>query len=235
VNEKLTALKKNLHMVEALYLHIKNDLHLVYEFERHFDELKSTQFIRIPKMIREENRGTCIDLVLLFLSCVANIYLDPLYVHVRMSNEGKPVDHAMAAVWLSENRRPHFSEPLIPERQFGQLMGDGHILLIDCTGFATGFPSRPYKLSFEEAQQEAKRVLQTATFRFALDVRNAWRNGERPLPYDHIEILFRTLSTLRDEKINGALVNKLCEQYQNCETRYWIIRYREHSQFFVKL
>jgi hypothetical protein len=52
----------------ALYLHLKQDHRLRYEFERAFLEAKGVQRVRLPGEIRQENRGTCLDLALLFAS-----------------------------------------------------------------------------------------------------------------------------------------------------------------------
>src|SRR4051812_19437993 len=49
-------------MVEAIYLHLKQDYRLRYEYEAAFDEVTYEQQVRLPGTVREENRGTCLDL-----------------------------------------------------------------------------------------------------------------------------------------------------------------------------
>src|SRR5436305_2533334 len=58
--------------VEAIYLHLKQDHRLRYEYESAFDDVTHEQQVRLPGVIRQQNRGTCLDLALLFASCLAN-------------------------------------------------------------------------------------------------------------------------------------------------------------------
>jgi hypothetical protein len=164
---------------EALYLHLKNDHHLRYEFERRFDEATGRQFIRLPQHVQKENRGTCIDLVLLFLSCLANVKLWPVYIQVRLQNGSQVADHAIAGTWLEE---PAYDRPaLIGERCFCSLLLAERILVLDCTGFAEGYPGRQYKTSFTEARQEAQRLIEQHRLGFVVDIRKAWETGVQPV------------------------------------------------------
>jgi hypothetical protein len=166
-----------LGMAEALYLHVKNDYHLRYEYERGFNEATGEQFVRTPQMVGHENRGTCVDLVLLFLGCLANVRLWPVYIQIRIKSPwgDVEVDHALAATWLEE---PCYNRDVfINPARIHQYVSERRLLLLDCTGFVEGFPRRQYKLSFAESQEEAQELLKTNQFRFALDVRRAWETG----------------------------------------------------------
>jgi hypothetical protein len=163
-------------VVEALYLHLKQDYHLVYEWERAFDEVTHEQQVRLPQAVRSENRGTCIDLALLFLSCLANAKVWPIFVNVQGA-EG----HALAATWLTAPDPER--EVFLTLRALRRHLSAGTILAVEATGFAEGFPPRPHKVSFAEACREAQVLLDglpEEQFRFALDVRRAWENGVRP-------------------------------------------------------
>jgi hypothetical protein len=167
--------------VEALYLHLKNDYHLTYEFERRFDDAVSQQFIRLPRHLAREQRGTCIDLVLLFLSCLANVKVWPVYIHIRISSSSdqQAVDHALAGFWIEEpwpNRRV-----LLDDKTVRDHISSRRLRAIDCTGFAEGYPGRQHKLAFTEAEEEATDLLRKHEIRFALDVRKAWESGTIPL------------------------------------------------------
>jgi hypothetical protein len=99
--------------VEALYLHLKNDQHLRYEFERDFDERTGGQYVRVGRVLGEEGRGTCIDLVVLFLSCLSNVKLWPVYVQVRLPIPGSNlVDHALAGCWIDDPLRSRRAQGL---------------------------------------------------------------------------------------------------------------------------
>jgi hypothetical protein len=160
--------------VEALYLHLKNDAHLHYEYERAFDERTGHQVVRTGQLVGEESRGTCIDLVVLFLSSLANIKLWPVYVHIRLGDPALGVvDHALAGCWLQAP--PEGRDLFLTSQELTRRLADGDLLVLDCTGFVEGYPDRQHKLSFEEAREEARRLLAVAQLRFALDIRQAWR------------------------------------------------------------
>jgi len=164
-------------VVEALYLQLKNDHHFRYEDERGFDVVTGGQFIRLPQHIAQENRGTCMDLVLLFLGCLANVKLWPVYVQLRLRSENgdREVDHALTAIWLEE---PYFNrEVCLNLAHLHQWVANGRLLLLDCTGFVEGYPRRQYKLSFAEAREEAQKLLERNEARFAVDIRRAWETG----------------------------------------------------------
>jgi formylglycine-generating enzyme required for sulfatase activity len=189
--------------VEALYLHLKQDCHLIYCHEPAFDDVSGEQDIRLPAVTLYESQGTCIDLTLLFLSCLANVKLCPIFVQLH--------GHALAAVWVRppEPRRKTFLD--LAELR-SHLEGDA-VLAVECTGFAEGFPGRPYKVSFDEARQagrEMLRQLDAFAFRFALDVRRAWENDKvRPVTAWH-----RPKPSYRDE-----FTQKLAEQAERLRAR----------------
>jgi hypothetical protein len=160
-------------MVEAVYLHLKQDYHLIYEYERAFAEGTGAQQVRLPTTLLDENRGTCLDLALLFASCLTNAKLRPIVVGVRGAQ-----GHALAAVWLVEP--PADYEALLTLDSLREHLASGEMLAVECTGFVEETPHRTYKLSFDEACQEAREYLEklaSEDFGFALDVRRAWEQG----------------------------------------------------------
>ena len=165
-------------VVEALYLHLKNDYHLRYEYEARHDAKAQAQVIRLPQHIEQEGRGTCVDLVLLFLGCLANAKVHPVYVQLLLKNaKGEPIaGHALAGVWLVE---PYKKRPvLLSPELVRQSIERGQLLVLDCTGFAEGYPSRQYKISFEEALGEAKRLLEEYEVQCIVDIRKAWEKEQ---------------------------------------------------------
>jgi len=49
--------------------------------------------VRLPATIGQENRGTCLDLALLFACCLANAKLCPIGIVIH--------GHALAACWVT--------------------------------------------------------------------------------------------------------------------------------------
>lgn len=164
-------------VVEALYLHLKNDYHLRYEYEVRHNPVTETQVIRLPQHIEREGRGTCVDLVLLFLGCLANAKVKPVYVQLLLKNaKGELIaGHALAGAWLVE---PYKKGPVLLSLDSArQYVNRGQLLLLDCTGFVEGYPSRQHKLSFDEAVDEAKRLLEEVEVQFVVDIRRAQEKG----------------------------------------------------------
>jgi formylglycine-generating enzyme required for sulfatase activity/tRNA A-37 threonylcarbamoyl transferase component Bud32 len=160
-------------VVASLYLHLKQDHRLRYEYERAFLEATGAQRVRLPGTIRQENRGTCLDLALLFASCLANAKLWPIVVVVH--------GHALTACWTATPDPAR--ETFITLDELRGRLDSGEIVAVECTGFVEGFPERPYRVSYAEACQKGRELLQglePGLFRFALDVQRAWQKGVRP-------------------------------------------------------
>jgi hypothetical protein len=156
---------------EAIYLHIKQERFLRYEIEAQFDPVTTAQNIRLPPVIQQVQIGTCIDLVLLFLSCLVSADLRPAYVHLR----GKGA-HALAGVWLTA---PDADCPFhLTIEQCKRQVALERLLLVECTGFAEGAPPRDRKLPFADACTDARVTIERhGGPGFALDIRRAWREG----------------------------------------------------------
>src|SRR4051812_34304320 len=82
--------------VEALYSHLMADHRLFYEFELAYDVTTGEQRVQPPAVTVRERKGTCIDLALLFLSCLAQAKLSPVYIQLNRPPDG----HALAAAWV---------------------------------------------------------------------------------------------------------------------------------------
>src|SRR5262249_455061 len=124
--------------VEAIYLHLEHAQHLRYEFERAFDVVSGEQRVRLPLQVGQQNRGTCLDLALLFASCLANAKLWPIVVVVG--------GHALAATWVTTPAPSR--KTFIPLDELRGHVDGGQIVAVECTGFVEGFPGRSHKLRF---------------------------------------------------------------------------------------
>lgn len=150
-------------MVEALYEELSS-LGITYaEVPASFEQIG--QKVRFPDQILADQIGCCLDLSLLFASCLEQMGLAPLIVVIR--------GHAFPAVWLVDDR---FPEGLVedPGRLRTQL-DLGQLLSWESTSITNG-------ASVRTAMAAARTHLQDdQTFSFALDVR-ACRSEFRPLP-----------------------------------------------------
>lgn len=132
-------------------------------FERH------GQLVRGPSDILSRQVGTCLDLTLLYASCLEQAGLNPLLVLI----EG----HAFAGVWLIDE---DFSTPVVDDaqalRKRGQLQ---EMIFVETTMFAGEHPAR-FKQAVEAG---AKHLAEEAPkeFEFAVDVKRARTARIRPL------------------------------------------------------
>jgi hypothetical protein len=151
-------------MAEAIYACLGNQYDLTYEFERWF--FQGQQTIRTPADIITAGRGTCLDLVILYLRCLANADLVPVFVHLIDRGEG----HALAGVRLSPRPSNKTGCRQIPWGEFQDLLSVGAILTIECTGCAKGFPGREKTMDFSQACRSAREQINQSTFHFAVNL-----------------------------------------------------------------
>lgn len=125
----------------------------------------SGQKVRLPDQILAEQLGCCLDLSLLFASCLEQMRLAPLIVLVQ--------GHAFPAVWLVDDR---FPEGLIEDASRMRTQLDlGQILPFESTLVTQG-------ANFEQAVENAIRELaDDSRYLYTLDVR-ACRSEFRPIP-----------------------------------------------------
>src|SRR5262249_29251758 len=112
---------------EALYLHLLADHHLFYEYELAFDAGTGAQRIQPPAVTVGEKKGTCIDLAVLFLSCLAQAKLLPVYVQLN-----KPgASHALAAAWIDP---PADRPEVLTLDEVRRHLKEKRLLVVECTG-----------------------------------------------------------------------------------------------------
>lgn len=123
------------------------------------------QKVRLPDQVLAEQLGCCLDLSVLFASCLEQMGLAPLLVVV----EG----HAFLAVWLVDDR---FPEGLVEDAARLRTQLDlGQMLAFESTLVTSGG-------SFDHAVAQGRRgLLDDERYLFALDVRGC-RSAFRPLP-----------------------------------------------------
>ena len=132
-------------------------------FERH------GQPVRGPSEILERQVGTCLDLALLYASCLEQAGLNPLVV----LTEG----HAFAGLWLKDEE---FSAPVIDDAQMlRKRVQLEEMLLIEVTALTGNAPARfkqAVALGAKHVDEDA-----TAPFEVAIDIKRARSARIRPL------------------------------------------------------
>ncbi|MGE4404026.1 DUF3320 domain-containing protein [Pseudomonas sp.] len=128
------------------------------------------QKIRTPERILEARVATCLDLAMLFSSCLEQAGLRP----VILMKEG----HAWVGVWLHP---ASFPDPLTDDVQAVRKRVDsGEFLAFETTGIAQHPSFRPsLRLALE---QGAAHLREADTFRYAIDVHRARELQIKPLP-----------------------------------------------------
>ena len=128
------------------------------------------QRIRTADAIMDQRLGTCMDMTLLYTSCLEAIHLHPVLV----LDEG----HIFGGVWLNEDA--HFEAPVVDDaKQLTSRMDNGHddLLLVECTAMCSGSGA-----NFDEALHDSNDPhLMPDDFELAIDVQQV-RGSVKPLP-----------------------------------------------------
>ena len=128
------------------------------------------QKIRTPDRMVETRVATCLDLSMLFASCLEQAGLRP----VILMKEG----HAWVGVWLHPTS---FSDVLIDDVQaIRKRVDSGEFLVFETTGVARHASRQPsLRLAMEQGHAH---LLEEASFRYAIDIHRAREVQIRPLP-----------------------------------------------------
>jgi hypothetical protein len=163
--------------VEAIYLHLMADHRLFYEFELAYNLATGEQTIQLPAVTAREKKGTCIDLTLLFLSCLAQAKLLPVYVQLNHPQ----ASHALAAAWVEP---PESRKEKLTLDEVRDCVRQNRLVVLESTGFVKGAPGRENHLLFREACAEGRKLVEDPAWAgWAVDVRQAWANRTvEPLP-----------------------------------------------------
>ena len=131
---------------------------------------EQAQRIRMPDAVLESKQGTCLDLAVLYCSCLEAAGLNPLILMVQ--------GHAFAGCWL-ENET--FSDCLQYDMSAVTkriVHGIDAISIVECTDFVAG-----KNTDFDSAEKHAASNLDDAEkFCFAIDISRTRSSGIRPVP-----------------------------------------------------
>ncbi|HRU98082.1 MAG TPA: DUF4011 domain-containing protein [Ruminococcus sp.] len=131
---------------------------------------ETAQRIRTPDAVLEGKAGTCLDLTVLYCTCLENIGLNPLILLVR--------GHAFAGCWLSNETFPDCLQYDVSAITKRIAKGINAISLVECTEFVAG-----RSVDFDDSESHAAAYLSDpAEFLFAIDVIRTRSSGIRPMP-----------------------------------------------------
>lgn len=131
---------------------------------------KQGQRVRLPGDVLTSKNGTCIDLAVLYASCLEAVRLNPLILFTE--------NHAFAGVWLEDQSFSNCTEEdasLISKRM---AKGIDQICLVECTDFIAG-----RSVNFDDAKADAEtRIHKPEEFEMAVDISRCRGNSLRPMP-----------------------------------------------------
>ncbi len=135
----------------------------------------SGQRIRLCDSVLNEKLGTCLDLALLYTSCLEAVGLNPIIVFTN--------GHAFAGCWLEDHS---FSECVIDDVTAVKkriAAGIDELCLVECTAFTSG-----KDISFDEAKAAAENNLSDPGPYFSvIDIRRCRGSRIRPIPSRVVE------------------------------------------------
>lgn len=128
------------------------------------------QRIRLCDTVLSSKMGTCIDLSLLYASCLEAMGLNPIIV--------MQPSHTFVALWLEEKT---YTEAVGYDASFlSKKLADGinEIIAVECTAMVSG-----KRISFDDAVAQANKVLQKPeSIEYFTDICRARVSGVKPLP-----------------------------------------------------
>jgi DNA polymerase III delta prime subunit len=128
------------------------------------------QRIRMPDMIFSQRMGNCLDLSVLYVSCLEAIGLHPLLIVIS--------GHAFAGFWLVEESFPESVQDDLSALTKRMAKGTSYICVVESTGLATDSG-----LTFERAELQAQQHLSDpSNFLYSIDIHRARIGGIRPVP-----------------------------------------------------
>ncbi len=151
------------------------------------------QRVRLCDTVITQKLGTCLDLSLLYASCIEAIGLNPILVLQK--------GHIFAGVWLEETS---FSEtiqddPSLVTKRFAE--GINEIAVVECTAYVDG-----HDRSFDVARSMAENSMRNFdNFEYIVDVKRSRLSGVHPIP-------MRVMTTdgwrvIREEKDKSDISN----------------------------
>lgn len=128
------------------------------------------QRVRVPQEVLQNKQGTCIDLAVLFASCLEAINIHSLLIIIK--------GHAFIGYWLEEKTFPDAT--VDDSSAISKRIADGinEISLVECTDFVAG-----KNITMDLAEKHARnQLLNDEDFVVAIDVQRTREAGIYPMP-----------------------------------------------------
>lgn len=131
------------------------------------------QRVRLGETVMQQKFATCMDITVLFASCLESFGLHPVLITA--------LAHIFAGVWLTSKGR--CSEPVLSDTaQLRKLIKEGKLVALECTAMTLG-----KNLSYKEARKEAEEILKALDENKipdndCIDVQLVRNIGIRPIP-----------------------------------------------------
>lgn len=131
------------------------------------------QRVRLGETVMQQKFATCMDITVLFASCLESFGLHPVLITAPA--------HIFAGVWLTSKGR--CSEPVLSDTaQLRKLIKEGKLVALECTAMTLG-----KNLSYKEARKEAEEILKVLDENKipdndCIDVQLVRNIGIRPIP-----------------------------------------------------
>ncbi|MBQ2581836.1 MAG: DUF4011 domain-containing protein, partial [Ruminococcus sp.] len=131
---------------------------------------KTGQRVRLPHDVLTGKSGTCLDLAVLYASCLEAAGLNPLILFTE--------SHAFAGVWLDDQSFANCTEEDVSLISKRMAKGIDQICLVECTAFVAG-----KSISFDDAKALAEtKIHKPEEFELAVDISRCRGNSLRPIP-----------------------------------------------------
>ncbi|HBD06369.1 MAG TPA: hypothetical protein DCY93_03050, partial [Firmicutes bacterium] len=136
---------------------------------------KAGQKVRLPHDVLVHKQGNCLDLTILFASCIEQMGLNPFFVEIT--------GHAFVGVFLSDDTFPSLIYTDAPHALEMNSEEENDIIFIECTA---GTADNSY--SFEQAcllgREHVSKSISDANFKI-IDITRARHEGFLPLPINY--------------------------------------------------
>ena len=160
------------------------------------------QRIRMPHIVLEQKQGTCLDLSVLYLSCLEAVRLFPLIFFIK--------GHAFCGCWLEEDT---FADCVIDDVSAIEkriVEGAEELLLVECTDFVSG-----ENIDFDRAVKHGKNhIIDLSQFICAVDIQRSRGSGIRPIPL-RIENTYSGNNSEVDEELKEAVSEAIPSELDN--------------------
>lgn len=146
-------------ILEKVYDYLKETSYLEYDLEPPSWETQS-QKIRFPDEVLIDSRGTCIDLALLFISILENLFYGYLTSQPVLIIKKGVAQHAFIGCWVKE---PRSYEPIITSKEsLLEWTKNKQLIIMDSTGFTKNNPISKNQLSFIENMERGEEGIRSS-------------------------------------------------------------------------